>query len=96
MPWTKSNDNPLYHQAAWKRARLAALRRAQWRCEARLDGCAGTANEVDHIHGIANDPEHRNLRAVCVPCHRQITAKQGNDARQQRKTDPAPRPRTTW
>jgi len=90
-------DNPLYHQPAWKRARLAQLRKAKWRCELRLEGCQGAASEVDHIHGIAADPEHRFLRAACTSCHRKRTAQQGNDAKRGRpKNDPEPTSRITW
>src|ERR1700761_232305 len=99
MPWTKADDNPAYHTTAWRRARTAALRAAQWKCQVRLPGCAGAASQVDHIDGLANDPQHKNLRAVCVPCHGKITAGQGNNAKSggtRTKPDPAPAPRTTW
>lgn len=97
MPWQTAKDSPLYHQAAWKRARLACLRRARWRCELRLDGCQGAAAEVDHIHGLAADPQHQHLRAVCKSCHRKRTAEQGNAAKGGgRKRDPDPTSRITW
>lgn len=96
MPWTRADDNPAYHTAAWRRARVRALREANWKCEANLPGCAGAASQVDHVDGLAADPEHRNLRAVCKPCHHKITAQQGGGYRGKAKADPAPRPRTEW
>ena len=96
MPWSKDNDNPAYHQAAWRRARAKALKDARGRCEVHYTGCQGAASQVDHIDGIANDPNHTNLRAVCVSCHGKITSKQGNDAQRGRTKDPEPTPRTEW
>ena len=98
MPWEKSREerrqDSQRYGAAWRRARLACLRAANWRCQIRLVGCAGAASEVDHVDGAANDPGHRNLRAACKPCHRQVTAQQGGGYRQPH--DPEPRPRTAW
>jgi hypothetical protein len=96
MPWSKADDNPLYHTAAWRRARVKTLREAKWRCEARMPECQGAASQVDHIDGIDADPTHTRLRAVCVSCHRKITAKQGGGARAGRARDPEPSPRTAW
>jgi hypothetical protein len=96
MPWTKADDNPAYHTAAWRRARERALRNAEWKCEIRLEGCAGAASQVDHVDGIAADPGHTNLRASCVPCHRKVTAQQGGGYRGKPKPDPRPAPRTQW
>lgn len=97
MPWSRADDNPLYHTAAWRRARAKALRDARWRCQARLDGCQGAASQADHINGIANDPEHKHLQAVCTSCHRKITAQQGGGYRNGRGPgDPEPTPRTKW
>jgi hypothetical protein len=96
MPWTRADDNPLYHTAAWRRARTKTLREARGRCEAHLEGCQGAASQVDHVDGIDADPGHTRLRAVCTSCHRKITAQQGGGARNGRTSDPAPQPRTTW
>lgn len=97
MPWSSARQDPAYGRAEWKAARLAALRRAQWRCEIRLEGCAGSASEVDHVDGIAQDPGHKNLRAACKPCHRKVSSKQGHSARWGSGTgDPEHRPRTAW
>jgi hypothetical protein len=99
VTWRKEDRRPEYSSAAWRRARLACLRAAQWKCEARLDGCVGAASQADHITGIANDPQHRNLRAVCTPCHRKLTAQQGRGYRTSSgapPADPPPAGRTQW
>lgn len=96
MPWSTAKKDPAYGQADYKRKRLECLRRAGWRCEIRLPGiCAGAATQADHTDQLANDPQHQHLRAACTPCHRHITAQQGNRA-QGNHPDPAPQPRTTW
>src|SRR5204863_7980444 len=104
MPWasrdrvTKRRADARYG-AAWRRARLAALQRARWRCELRLPGCAGAATEVDHIDGAEADPNHERLRAVCSPCHRNRTAEQAHGARWgggASAKDPDCTPRTAW
>jgi len=86
MPWQTARKDPAYGTAEWRRARIACLQRANWRCEARLDGCQGTAAEADHILGLASDPGHTRLRAVCRSCHGKISSRQGHDAR--RSGDP--------
>jgi 5-methylcytosine-specific restriction protein A len=98
VPWETARKDPAYGTAAWKRARAACLRRANWRCELALPGiCAGTATEADHILGLAADPQHTALRAVCSPCHRARTAQQGNaSGRRRRRREPRFMPRTQW
>lgn len=98
MPWSRADDNPAYHTAAWRRARDKCLKDARGRCQARLPGCQGAASQADHVDGIANDPQHRNLQAVCTSCHRKITAQQGGGYRNgnNRPNDPQPAPRTAW
>jgi hypothetical protein len=93
--WETARKDPAYGRSEWRRARLAALRRASWRCERGLPGCAGTATEVNHRRGLAADPHHADLEAVCTPCHRQITAAQGNAATRRRDETPFV-PRTRW
>jgi hypothetical protein len=68
------------------------MRAANWHCEIKLPGCAGAASEVDHILGVAADPDHTMLRATCKTCHRKITAQQGGGSR----GDPPHEPRTAW
>lgn len=95
MPWKASDKDPAYGTAAWKRARTACLRNANWRCEIRIDGvCIGAATQADHIYGLANDRDHKHLRAACTPCHRHVTARQGG--RNGGNGDPEPSPRTAW
>jgi hypothetical protein len=56
------------------KVRRAVFARAGGRCELRLDGCTGTAEEVDHIiPRAAGGPmfDLTNLRAVCRNCHKQ-------------------------
>jgi 5-methylcytosine-specific restriction endonuclease McrA len=99
VPWDSARKDPAYNTAAWRRARNAAMKRAQWKCEIRLDCCIGAATQVDHVAGLDNDRNHQNLRAACAPCHAKVTARQGNDARRGRgraPRDPAPTPRTAW
>jgi 5-methylcytosine-specific restriction endonuclease McrA len=82
---------------AWRRARLACLQRAQWRCEVRLDGCTGRATEVDHVNGAAADPNHQHLRAACKSCHGKVTAQQGGGYRAKKApADPEPRIDEWW
>ena len=72
------------------------LRRAGWKCERRIPGvCTGAASQVSHRRGIANDPGHTDLEAICVACHKVVTGQQSQAARTAR-SDPAPRPRTQW
>jgi len=95
MGWETARKDPAYGRAEWRRARLAALRRANWRCQRVLPGCAGTATEVNHRQGLAADPHHADLEAVCAPCHRQITAAQANAAAKRHDQVPFV-PRTRW
>lgn len=95
-PEDRQRDSQRYG-ATWRKARLACLRRANWRCEIHGDQCQGAAAEVDHIIGAANDPNHRMLRAACHRCHQQVTSQQGNEARKrQGPRDPPAVQRTLW
>jgi len=97
MPWETARKDPAYGRAPWRNARAACLRAAQGRCEIRIPGiCINVATQVDHIDGLANDPNHLRLRAACGPCHRQTTARQANDAKRGSGPDPQPRPNTAW
>lgn len=97
MPWSTAEKSPLYNTSEYRRKRLACLQRASWKCELRLDGCQGAASQADHIHGLANDPDHQHLRAVCRSCHGKRTAQQGRGYRAGNgPEDPQPRSRTNW
>lgn len=104
MTWRKTpadrqRDNANYG-ADWRRARLACLRRCNWRCEIRLDGCQGAASQVDHIVPVSQGGGHDqgNLRGACRSCHAKVTAQQGGGYRNGNRApaDPAPRPSTQW
>lgn len=62
----------------WSRKRNARLAMDGGRCQARLDGCLGTATEVHHLdyRYIRNEPLF-NLVSVCRPCHEQISVMEG-------------------
>jgi 5-methylcytosine-specific restriction endonuclease McrA len=98
MPWDKTREDRRQdsqrYGAAWRKAREACLRAANWRCQIQLSGCAGAASQADHIDQAENDPNHQRLRAACKPCHAKITAQQGMGYRAPK--DPEPRPRTAW
>ena len=96
MGWQDARKDPAYGKAAWRRARAAALKRAGWRCELRLDGCRGTATEADHVLGLAADPGHTVLRAACKTCHGKRTSQQARAAKRQRQDSAPFVPRTRW
>lgn len=57
---------------AFEPTRQRILARDGWRCQLRLDGCLGHADEVDHIVPFAKggSDADSNLRAACGPCNR--------------------------
>lgn len=89
--WERSPTagTPRTATAQWKRARRQILDRDGGLCQLRLLGCTTTATQVDHIQGHAQggSDDHANLRAVCQTCHRQVTSKQGTEARRRRPTE---------
>lgn len=95
MPWDAAHRDPAYGTAAWKRARAECLRRARWRCSRGMEGCQGTATEANHRRGLAADPGHTDLEALCKSCHGVITAAQAHAARQRQNEVPFT-PRTSW
>ena len=114
MAWRKTpedrrRDQEVYGCAEYKRARAAAKRRANGRCE----GCKHPHSRLqcDHIvpAAAAGRPDHSlgNLQMLCVgegscKCHEKKTAQEGGGYRakhgqhQQPARDPRPRPRTDW
>jgi hypothetical protein len=84
VSWESARKDPAYGTAAWKRARADCLRRARWRCERGLPGCQGTATEANHRRGLAADPGHTDLEALCSHCHAVITSQQAHAAKQRR------------
>lgn len=101
MPWRNDPESrrrsaETYDSPEYRRARLACLKAAKWRCQIRLEGCQGAASQTDHTDQAANDPHHRKLRATCGSCHRKVTSQQGNDARYRGPADPKPQPLAWW
>jgi len=99
VPWdnspAKRRQDSVVYTADYRRKRLETLRRANWRCEIRLEGCQGAASETDHIDQAAGDPNHARLRAACASCHSKVTARQGGGFRKPPNPPPKP-PRTNW
>lgn len=58
----------------WQKVRTWVLDRAHGRCEARLEGCTGTAVEVHHVRMRSRGGQDvpSNAVAVCWPCHRYL------------------------
>lgn len=61
----------------WRRKRDAVLLRDQYTCQ--VCGKVTDELEVDHIKARAHGggDELTNLRAICVPCHKVKTAREG-------------------
>lgn len=95
MGW---DHNPAYDTPEYRRARKACLERATY-CALAIPGiCTGKPTQADHVDGIAADPEHKRLQAVCAPCHDVKTAAERRAALAGGKKirDPQPSPRTEW
>jgi 5-methylcytosine-specific restriction endonuclease McrA len=96
MPgWKNVRKDPAYNTVEWRRARLACLKRANWQCQRKLPGCQGAASEANHRRGLANDPHHTDLEAICGECHKKVTSQQAKAARGI-GTNPKPKRRTAW
>lgn len=65
------------YDAAWRRIRLAHLRREPLCRFCAERGLTVAANEVDHIVALADRGTHAdsNLRSLCKPCHSARTAR---------------------
>lgn len=70
-----------YNSKPWRMTSKAKLQESRYKCEARLDGCAGLAVEVHHIKPLKT-PEGwdqrlvwGNLMSVCVQCHNVLDGK---------------------
>ena len=73
-----------YRSGPWKNTSRTKLQDADYKCEAKLDGCKGLACEVHHIKALktAEGWERRldwdNLQAVCTSCHNQLDKRFGS------------------
>ena len=94
MPWKgyAPSRNPAYQSKAWKAARKRQLERDRYQCQIRGPGCTRRATTVDHIHGLAADPQHRHLQSACDTSHRAKTAAESNTG----KATPPLEQRTVW
>lgn len=78
----KDDVYSFYRSKAWRSTSRACLQAAEYRCAARLPGCAGTACEVHHIQPVRSpegwalrlDPG--NLMPVCTACHMRLEPRQ--------------------
>ena len=85
---------------AWRRTRLAVLRRDKHRCQLQYPGiCIGHATEVDHITNIAATHTRRrdainpsHCQAVCRPCHAEKTKQECRAGKRRRKAEPVKHP----
>ncbi len=92
MAWKKEHKSLEYGRAPWRRARAAAMARARGQCQIRGPGCTGVAVTIDHIYGLAADPQHQHLQAACKPCHDAKTSGESNRGHR----EPPAQPRTQW
>ena len=76
MAWQSSRRREQL-PADWFRVRRRVLWECGHRCEMRLEGCSGVAQEVDHIRR-GDDHSRENLRGVCTPCHRKKSSAEGH------------------
>ena len=73
---------------AWRRTRLAVLKRDRYRCQLKLQGCTTMAHHVHHTKGKAMGDDPAHLVAACAACNLKV----GDPT----KTDPAPIPWSGW
>lgn len=81
--------NPRTTTPEWRALRLVILARDHNRCYKCGDH---TATEVDHVDGNHHNDDPANLRAICTPCHRRKSSREGHAARARlaRPTEPHP------
>lgn len=74
----------------WRKTRAGVLKRDQYRCQLKLEGCTTIADCVHHLRGKkhGDDPEH--CVAACTHCNLKI----GDPERV--TADPPGRPRMKW
>jgi hypothetical protein len=96
--WKNRPRNPAYDSVEYRKARAACLARATRCALGYPDICTIKPTQADHRLGIAADPHHRHLQAVCKPCHARKTLAESHAAANGKRTptDPNPEPRTEW
>lgn len=80
--WKRTDPSAKHrYGAAWRDRRARVLRESP-NCEL----CGKPATDVDHrvAHADGGSDDRSNLRALCNPCHKKVTAEQ-NRARRNRK-----------
>lgn len=77
-----ANYNTYLSSHEWRATRKIAMDRANYRCEARLIGCMGTAHAVHHLTYVRVFREiPEDLQAVCSACHDRIHEKKIHERR---------------
>lgn len=67
-----------YRSKEWKITSRTKLQTAEYKCEAKLEGCKRLAVEVHHVKPIKTDEgwelrlDWNNLQAVCTACHNKL------------------------
>lgn len=70
-----------YRSKEWKATSRAKLQSTNYKCEAKLEGCAGLAVEVHHEKPIKTEEgwnerlEWSGLKSVCISCHNKLDKK---------------------
>jgi 5-methylcytosine-specific restriction enzyme A len=92
---SNGSGSSIYKKRAWRAIRLAALRRAGWKCQIRLNGCTERATQGDHIVELEDGGEPfslSNTQAACRACN----VAKGNKARDARLRRTLPKPSREW
>ena len=71
-----------YGTAAWKKTRLAALKRAKWACSVCSSSVSARgSSRVDHIVSVRQRPDlalaESNLRVLCASCDNKRHSEKG-------------------
>ena len=82
--WPRKTGNTRSTAPGHRARRERVLKRDRHQCQLRYPGvCTGTATIVDHIValGLGGADTDEACQAVCEPCHRQKTSREGHLAR---------------
>jgi 5-methylcytosine-specific restriction endonuclease McrA len=77
--------------ADWPQRRRRVFQRDGRVCRLAYAGCIGVATEVDHV-SPGDDHSEGNLQAVCSPCHRIKSSREGAAAVPRLNRDPETHP----